>query len=54
MSEPAFAPTEDVIAEMMDAYWREQADRLDPDAGTGWAPCRTAPASGSYLRLSHG
>jgi len=24
---------EDVIDEMMEAYWREQADRLDPDAG---------------------
>jgi len=26
-------PTEDLITEMMEAYWREQADRLDPDAG---------------------
>jgi len=26
-------PTEDLITEMMEAYWREQADRLDPEAG---------------------
>ena len=26
-------PAEDVIGEMMEAYWREQADQLDPDAG---------------------
>ena len=27
-------PAEDVIDEMMEAYWRQEADRLDPDAGT--------------------
>jgi len=26
-------PAEDLITEMMEAYWRQQADRLDPDAG---------------------
>ncbi len=26
-------PAEDLITETMEAYWREQADRLDPDAG---------------------
>jgi len=26
-------PAEDLITEMMEAYWREQADRLDPEAG---------------------
>jgi len=26
-------PAEDLIAEMMEAYWREHADRLDPEAG---------------------
>ena len=25
-------PTEDLITEMMEAYWRDQADRLDPEA----------------------
>jgi len=36
-------PAEDLIAEMMEAYWREQADRLDPDAGAllhGASPTR--------------
>ncbi len=26
-------PVEDVIDEMMDAYWRTQADTLNPEAG---------------------
>jgi len=26
-------PAEDLITEMVEAYWREQADRLDPEAG---------------------
>jgi len=25
-------PAEDLITEMMEAYWREQADTLDPNA----------------------
>jgi len=36
-------PAEDLITEMMEAYWREHADRLDPDAGAGLGLDAEAP-----------